>query len=229
MFGQLIKTVQKIGEQIKSSSPLSPITTYKKETGKSFWAMLTNKGDFGEFLSYMKLAKLPGYHKVLFNVYLPKGKGKTTEIDVIFLHETGVYVIESKNYSGWIFGNENNFKWMQTFPGGKKFPFYNPIKQNATHISALQTLLPSVHLDSYKSFIVFSERCTLKKVEYTSPNTFVINRQRLKKVMSHQIKLSPKVLENEFIEVIYRFLAQYSKVDTTVKKQHIKNTNSKRI
>lgn len=228
MFDKLIKVVQKISEQVKRSSPLSSIYTYKEETGKNIWATMANKGDLGEFLSYKKLANIPGYHKVLFNVYLPKGKNQTTEIDMIFLHETGVYVIESKNYSGWIFGKETDLKWMQTFQNGKKFSFYNPVKQNASHISTLKTLLPSVQPDWYKSFIVFSERCTLKKIEIDSPNTFVLNRYHLKKVMSTQIENSPKLLEIDFIDRIYRFLAQYAKVEESVKQQHIKNINAKR-
>lgn len=142
MFDLFKKVVHTISKQLQESSPFASVSTYKEETGKGIFSAVSNKGSYGEFLSYKKLSTLPGYHKVLFNIYLPNGKGQTTEIDVIFLHETGVYVIESKNYSGWIFGNEKDMNWMQTFPNGKKYPFYNPIKQNAGHIRALQVHPP---------------------------------------------------------------------------------------
>jgi hypothetical protein len=48
------------------------------------------------------------------NLYIPKKDGSTTEIDLIMLSQTGVYVFESKNYSGWIFGDEKSKNWMQT-------------------------------------------------------------------------------------------------------------------
>ena len=50
------------------------------------------------FYTYRCLRQLPGYKRFLFNCYLPKQDGEKTEIDVIFLHESGIYVFESKNY-----------------------------------------------------------------------------------------------------------------------------------
>jgi hypothetical protein len=64
-----------------------------------------NSGNYGEFLTFCCLEKLKGDHKLLTNVYLPKKDGSTTEIDLIMIDETGIYVFESKNYSGWIFGD----------------------------------------------------------------------------------------------------------------------------
>ena len=179
-----------------------------------------NKGNYGEFSSYGKLAKLPGYHKALFNIYIPNGKEQTTEIDLVYLHETGIYVIESKNYSGWIFGDEKSHKWTQTFPNGQKFPFYNPIKQNQGHIKALKTLLPSIETAQFTSVIVFSERCELKKVTLDAKDTYVIKRNHLTKLMEQQIHGSSKTLEPTYIDKIYNFLSQYQKVDKLVKDQH---------
>lgn len=64
------------------------------------------KGRYGEMLTAGKLhfLRLLGHKgKVLSNVYIPKEDGETSEIDVMFLTEKGIFVIESKNYSGWIF------------------------------------------------------------------------------------------------------------------------------
>ncbi|MGE7664597.1 nuclease-related domain-containing protein [Ureibacillus composti] len=228
MFDLFKKAIHTIGKQLRESSPFSTVSTYKEETGKGIFSAVSNKGSYGEFLSYKKLSTLPGYHKVLFNIYLPNGKGQTTEIDVVFLHETGVYVIESKNYSGWIFGNEKDMNWMQTFPNGKKYPFYNPIKQNAGHIRALQSILPSIDSGLYKSLIVFSERCSLKKVHHDSPNTYVMNRNHLKKIMTEEINSSSHQLEPEYIDKVYRFLSHYSKAEQIVKEQHVETIQSRK-
>ena len=116
-------------------------SNYKKESGNNYFGVMRDKGKYGEYLSFNKLEKIKGEHRILTNVYLPKGNGETTEVDLIYIHETGIYVLESKNYSGWIFGDEKSKYWMQTLQNGKKEKFYNPIFQNNTHIKYLIKLL----------------------------------------------------------------------------------------
>lgn len=67
------------------------------------------------------------------NCYIPNRSGDKIEIDMIMLCQKGIYVIENKNYSGWIFGDEKSKNWCETLKG-KKYFFYNPIKQNRTTV-----------------------------------------------------------------------------------------------
>ena len=113
------------------------VSDIKKQTGKGFFQTFTDKGNYGEFLSYKYLFMTPGKREFIHNCYLPTEKG-TTEIDLLMIHETGLYVVESKNYSGWIFGDEKQKDWTQVL-GGKKIKFFNPIRQNAGHIKALRS------------------------------------------------------------------------------------------
>ena len=76
--------------------------------------------------------------KILRNVYIPKENGETSEIDVLYITQKGIFVIESKNYSGWVFGSEKNYQWTVSLSNGIKNKLYNPIKQNQTHIKSLQ-------------------------------------------------------------------------------------------
>lgn len=99
--------------------------------------------------------------KVLKNLYVPKDNGETSEIDVVFITQKGIFVIESKNYSGWIFGDEKSAYWTAMLPNKEKNRFYNPIKQNETHIKWLRQYL-SEDIPLF-SIVVFSERCELKK------------------------------------------------------------------
>lgn len=116
-------------------------TLYFVQTGNPFNKVMQDIGLIGEYFTYQCIAPLNGYKKFIFNCYLPKADGETTEVDVILLHESGIYVFESKNYSGWIFGNESQTFWTQTLPSGKgksqKSRFFNPIMQNAGHILSL--------------------------------------------------------------------------------------------
>lgn len=69
--------------------------------------------------------------KILRNVYLPKDNGETSEIDVLYITQKGIFVFESKNYSGWIFGDEKGQYWTAMLPNRQKNRFYNPIKQES--------------------------------------------------------------------------------------------------
>lgn len=103
--------------------------TYYKITRNSFFKTIFDAGKHGEYLTYKKLKEYESDGgKFLFNCYLPKEDGKTTEVDVLLIHSTGIFVIESKNYSGWIFGSENSthVKWLREIVG-TNIPIYSLI------------------------------------------------------------------------------------------------------
>ena len=69
------------------------------------------------------------------NIIIPTNNG-TTQIDHIIVSPFGLFVIETKNYKGWIFGSEKQSKWTQSLYG-KKYTFQNPLRQNYKHQLAL--------------------------------------------------------------------------------------------
>lgn len=91
-------------------------TEYYQATHFPYYKLFNDTGRLGEYYTFKYLSPLKGYKRFLFNCYVPKEAGTDTEIDVIMLHESGIYVFESKNYSGWIFGTENQKQWTQTLP-----------------------------------------------------------------------------------------------------------------
>lgn len=119
-------------------------SSYYVVTRNSFFYVRSDKGRFGEYCTYLKLRDLGVQGgKFLFNVYIPTPNG-TTEIDLLMICRRGIFVFESKNYSGWIFGKESQQKWTQTLPHGRgshKEHFYNPILQNKGHLQALQNYI----------------------------------------------------------------------------------------
>lgn len=200
---------------------------YYHMTKVSYLTMLFDTGKKGEYETYRCLQPLKGYKKYLFNCYIPKDDGTTTEVDVILLHETGIYVFESKNYSGWIFGTETQKQWTQTLPAGKgktgKEHFLNPIIQNKVHLKWLQTYLKdSVNLKFY-SYIVFSRRCELKNVTLTSGNHFVVKREDLLDVVSHNAATSNIRMAKSFIDEVYNKLYPLTQADESKRNAHIEN------
>ena len=84
------------------------------------------------------------------NITLPTANG-TTQIDHVIVSRFGIFVVETKNMSGWIFGDEKSAQWTQSLPGGRKFKFQNPLHQNYQHVKVLQEFLG---LESEKLFSV---------------------------------------------------------------------------
>lgn len=200
---------------------------YYEITHKEYTDAKKDIGSQGEYLIYERLKPLVGNRKFLFNLYIPNGDGKTTEIDVLLIHETGLYVFESKNYSGWIFGSEKNKNWTQCLKDGKtsnKIQFYNPIKQNEKHIKRLSELLSGEFSCPIYSFIVFSERCELKKIELSSNLHKVIKRNELKHYVP--VNSSEAPLTSDEINGIFELLYPYSQTSEEVRKQHIADVDS---
>jgi Nuclease-related domain len=101
----------------------------------------------------------PDYH-LMNHITLQLGDG-TTQIDHILVSRFGVFVIETKDYKGWIFANERQASWTQVLFNGK-FKFQNPIFQNFRHVRAVQELLDFLPPEVIKSIVVFTGEAEFK-------------------------------------------------------------------
>lgn len=95
----------------------------------------------------------PDYH--LMNHVTLRIKDGTTQVDHILVSRFGVYVIETKDYKGWIFGKAQHATWTQVLFKAK-FKFQNPILQNLRHVGAVQDLLDFLPPGAVKSVVVFT-------------------------------------------------------------------------
>ena len=95
----------------------------------------------------------PDYH-LINHATLPMEDG-TTQVDHILVSRFGVFVIETKNYKGWIFGDVKQRRWTQVF-FRVKYRFQNPIHQNMRHVRAVHHLLNLVEPGTIKSVVVFT-------------------------------------------------------------------------
>ena len=90
---------------------------------------------------------------------VPTSNG-TTQIDHIVVSAFGIFVIETKNVAGWIFGRENDAKWTQVL-FGKKWRFQNLLRQNYRHTRALAEFLMLGH-SVFHSIVFFIGNCEFK-------------------------------------------------------------------
>lgn len=98
------------------------------------------------------------YHPV-HNVTLPTPDG-TTQVDHIFVSRYGVFVVETKNMKGWIFGRERDRQWTQKIYRHTR-KFQNPLRQNFKHVEALKKVL-GIPPETVHSVIVFVGGSTFK-------------------------------------------------------------------
>ena len=98
------------------------------------------KGVLGEFLVNLLLNRLPkdDYH-LIKNITLPTDNG-STQIDHIVVSKFGIFIIETKHMTGWIFGTAKQKQWTQKIYR-KSFKFQNPIHQNYKHVKTVESLL----------------------------------------------------------------------------------------
>ena len=89
---------------------------------------------------------------LLEDLTLPTGSG-TTQVDHIVLSRFGVFVIETKNMSGWIFGGETQARWTQVMRRHKK-QFQNPLRQNYLHVKVVHDLL-GLKLEQLENLVAF--------------------------------------------------------------------------
>ena len=119
------------------------------------------KGERGERRVARILADGLGDGYILLNdVYLPRKGGGTSQIDHIVVSQYGIFVVETKNYSGWIFGKADDESWTQTLPGQKN-QFPNPIRQNYGHVCALVECLGAPK-DRFHGVVAFTENSVFK-------------------------------------------------------------------
>ena len=113
--------------------------------------------------SRMKRALPPSTYRSFHDIMLPTPDGMT-QIDHVFVSRFGVFVVETKNMGGWIFGEPNQHRWTQVLPGGRKQQFQNPLRQNHRHVKAVEEALGARTLPegTVRSVVAFVGEAELK-------------------------------------------------------------------
>ncbi len=188
-------------------------------------------GDLAEVAMTRSIAKACDLDKrryvVMRNLYIPARNG-TTEIDSLLLHQTGIYVFESKNISGEIYGDQESERWRQHLNERTVHSFHNPIHQNQGHIRALQHHLKNhiaareIRIDelSMTSIIVFSDRCFLKRVPKSTEAFKIILFGQIQPALRKILATRETIFSTQQLETLYWELEQCMNVSDDVKAKH---------
>lgn len=177
---------------------------------------IKSKGEIGENLVANILGEtITGQQYVINDLLFTTNDGNSCQIDHIFINKFGIWVIETKNYAGQIYGNESQRQWTQVLAyGNTKNSFYNPIKQNTTHIYRLSEYLKVKNI--FQNIVVFLNNADLTNI--SAQNVYSI-------YDLYKIKTQPTntTLSIEKMEYFYNKLLELKNNNTISKEEHVRN------
>lgn len=183
------------------------------------------KGMVGEFAVKMgAVLTLPSsVYRRYHNVTLPTTDG-TTQIDHVFVSVFGVFVIETKNMGGWIFGSKWDREWTQVFPGAQKYKFQNPLRQNYRHVRAMENALAEIGLPggAVKSVVIFVGDAELKR---QMPENVTVGLGGNRYIRSFR---TPILSEGQVAEICAAIEAERMKPSWRTNRQHARNLRQRK-
>lgn len=208
MYAIIRKEIEKFKEQIMSFSIIIPIiviiilAVYLK--------LPETRGKRGENRVKWVIGETIENEQYVINDLILSNNGNTSQIDHIVINQRGVFVIETKNYSGEIYGSEKQREWTQVLAyGNVKNKLYNPLKQNAAHVYNVKRIVGNLPIHS---LVVFVQNNT----NHIQANN-VISLSALKKTLGS----GASILTVKQMETAYNLL-RANKIEISTKK-HIEN------
>jgi len=153
------------------------------------------------------------YH-LIPDVMLPTPDG-TTQIDHVIISRYGIFVLETKTYKGWIYGDEREAQWTQVIYRRKE-RFQNPLRQNYKHTKTLSELT-GISEECFKSLVIFVGDCTFKT---TMPANVVYVRDFVRYIKSYQTPIIKDAQVPQIVSVIQEWAGT---VSNDRKARHVEN------
>ena len=177
------------------------------------------KGNLAEkrvaFIINRLIPKKGGY--LINDILLPISEGKVTQVDHIYVSPYGVFVIETKALAGSIYGKTSDDNWV-TFLSGQKYQIYNPVRQNALHVAALET---NVKMPEEPISLVTILAANIKNVEAEN----VFNLPGLEKYL---LGLEEEILLEDEVEDIYKQIMEFKEHPVMSKEEFLRSLRGKK-
>jgi hypothetical protein len=168
------------------------------------------KGKSGEIAVEILLSRLDkSKYKVINNIML-NTRNRTSQIDHVIVSNYGLFVIETKNYSGSIYGKEVDYDW--NLNGHTKIN--NPTKQNYGHVQVIKEALSEFKDINYIPIVVFTTNADLK----VSTKTDVVYTTKLISTIN---KYNNQTISNSVKEAIYKKLVSLNIDNEENRKAHV--------
>lgn len=167
------------------------------------------KGNFGEQLTKY-YSKIMTDALVLHDVLIDGADELTSQIDLLIIGVTGIYVVEVKMYSNAkVYGDGKKNQWYY-YLGGKKFEIYSPIKQNKKHIQYLKEFLKDFgEIPCFSILTIICEDFKISNINENSeyPTTAVCSSlPSMSEAIKAIAKDKPKVFSEVQKQEIYNYI-----------------------
>ena len=206
------------------------------------------RGRLGEIILEYALKKVPGYKKILTNLYVPinENADEYTEVDAVLINKHGIFVWDAKYLlTYYLYGKRNDEIWYKSNqlytvkivedmlktgePDNRIKTFLNPLKQNRMHVNAIQKQLrlnglANAHMFSGVALTIMNEKDSYVECGVDEK---VCDVSSVPKVMKLWAKMSKTSLSKKEIDKIYKFLSQYENPSDGIKEAHIKRLQEK--
>ncbi|PKL01067.1 MAG: hypothetical protein CVV56_02100 [Tenericutes bacterium HGW-Tenericutes-1] len=162
--------------------------------------------------------------------------GSTCQIDNMLLTKKALYVIEEKDYSGWIYGTVYQEYWRQTFAHYRsrksgdtvtRIKFYNPIKQNHNHIRFLKEKFFYLENIPIKNIVVFGNDATLKNILVNTSGVYVMKINSLFTFIKNTELNITKEFKPEFLDMTINDFESANVIDSNIRLKHIERIREK--
>lgn len=183
------------------------LSAYYKSTKDSYFTVLFNREKslrYKVFKLFNK--KLNGIKRCICDVYMPKTDGTTAKTDMLIISETGVWVIDIKNYSGKMQGDEAVLEWEYTH-GGTTEQIPSPTIWNKLYMKWLKAYVPECPNMLCFSYVVYPNSCNIKNIRIKTNDAVVATPSTLKKELAIQLaRVGTSLAESEVSLVYDRFM-----------------------
>lgn len=191
------------------------------------------KGKRGEMRVFSILSQLPDDYTILNDLVFRTEKG-TTQIDHVVVSKYGVFTIETKNYRGEIYGDDNRQEWTQlivtdvtyakkcwkTYTYVTKNHFYNPIKQSLGHAFRIKELLSAYPHVKIVPIVTFAGDAVVSNVD---SRHHVVCEENLLEVIGGYRTI---YLNNDDVQKVIGILEKNNIRESVNDRQHVKNVRA---
>jgi hypothetical protein len=226
----LLSSILKKKKEVKKPQKDTNSTKPKNDAQK----VANRKGELGEYKIDIQLDQLPKEFKHLSDIQIKNTKAKSgySQIDHIVISPYGIFVIETKNYQGTVYGDYDRKIWSVN----GKFKMMNPFTQNYGHIQALKSFVDEEFHNHFISMVSFTKRCTFKIDDLTirkiaSDNLLVYDVELFdyihRKVSVLKLENEQPILTEDDINMMYHAIEKANITDKSLRDEHVKSLQGK--
>ncbi|WP_313770602.1 nuclease-related domain-containing protein [Bacillus sp. S/N-304-OC-R1] len=181
----------------------------------------------------IQLDQLPKNCKYLQDILIPNRYSKSgfSQIDHVVITPYAIFVVETKNYTGTIYGERSRAKWSVN----GKFPMMNPFNQNYGHIQAIKGVLQTMDDTQFVSMVSINKRCTFKvneELRKIQSNDLIVYDTELSEFIKRKINVlklqhrKPRNADDD-IQDMYNKLKVANITDLQIRNEHVEKLKNK--